>query len=106
MLASNHTLTKRRVRSAVKVTRKALNRALDAAEPRLEAAVTEISGLGRDAVKSVQKGTRRSLADLRGNYGRLERKIRRKPARVVTPGKVALVAAGVAAIAVGLLRKH
>ena len=108
MLASQSTLTKRRVRSAVKVTRKALNQALDAAEPRLEAAAVELSDLGRDAYASVRKGTRQGVADLRRNYGRLERKIRRqaKPSRSVSAGKLALVAAGVAAIAVGLLRKH
>ena len=38
---------------------------------------------------------------------KLERKIRRqaKPSRSVSAGKLALVAAGVAALAVGLLRK-
>jgi hypothetical protein len=106
MLASNSTLTKRRVRSAVKVTRKALNKALDAAEPRLEEAVVGISDLGRDAYKTVQKGSRQGLAEIKSNYGRLERKIRRRPARTISPGKLALMAAGVAAIAVGLLRKH
>ena len=107
MLVSQTTLTKRRVRSAVKITRKALNQALDAAEPRLEAAAVELSDLGRDAYKSVQKGTRQGVADLRRNYGKLERKIRRqaKPSRSVSAGKLALVVAGVAAVAVGLLRK-
>jgi len=108
MLASQSTLTKRRVRSAVKVTRKALNQALDAAEPRLEAAAVELTDLGRDAYESVQKGTRQGVADLRRSYGKLERKVRRRiaPSRSVSAGKIALVAAGVAAIAVGLLRKH
>ena len=106
MLASQSTLTKRRVRGAVKVTRKALNHALDAAEPRLEAAAVELSDLSRDAYKSVQKSTRQGVADLRRNYNKLERKIRRKPSRSVSAGKLALVAAGVAALAVGLLRKH
>ena len=108
MLASHSTLTKRRVRSAVKVTRKALNRALDAAEPRLEEAVVGISDLGRDAYKTVQKGSRQGLAEIKSNYGRIERKLRRqvRPSRTISPGKLALMAAGVAAIAVGLLRKH
>ena len=107
MLAT-HKLTKRRVRTAVKVTKKALNRALDAAEPRLEAAAVELSDLSRDAYKTMQKGTRDGLADLRSNYGKIERKIRRRvaPSRPVSAGKVALVAAGLAAVAVGLLRKH
>ena len=108
MFTSQSSLTKRRVRSAVKVTRKALNQALDAAEPRLETAAVELTDLGRDAYKSVQKGTRQGVADLRRSYGKIERKIRRqvKPSRPVSAGKLALVAAGVAAIAVGLLRKH
>jgi hypothetical protein len=106
MLASNSTPTKRRVRSAVKVTRKALNKALDAAEPRLEEAAVGISDLGRDAYKTVQKGSRQGLAEIKSNYGRLERKIRRRPARTISPGKLALMAAGVAVIAVGLLRRH
>ena len=108
MLASNSTLTKRRVRSAVKVTRKALNKALDVAEPRLETAAVELSDLSRDTYATVRKGTRQGIADLRSNYGKLERKIRRriKPAPRVSAGKVALVAAGLTALAVGLLRKH
>jgi hypothetical protein len=107
-MLNTHMLTKRRVRGAVKTTRKALNRALDAAEPRLEAAAVEIQELGQDAFTALRKGTRRGVKTLGVSYGQLERKVRRQLPRAVrstSPGKVALVAAGIAAIAVGLLRR-
>jgi hypothetical protein len=107
-MLSNHTLTKRRVRGAMKTTRKALNRALDAAEPRLEKAAVEIQGIGEDAFTALRKGTRHGLSALESGYGQLERKVRRQLPRAVrstSPTKVALIAAGIAAIAVGLLRR-
>lgn len=106
-MLSPHRLTKRRVRSAVKTTRKAVNKALDVAEPRLEAAAAEIHDLGQEAVSALRKGTRQGLAALETGYGQIERKIRRRinpPARGLTTGKVALLAAGLAAVTVGLLR--
>jgi hypothetical protein len=97
---------KRRVRGAVKTTRKALNRALDAAEPRLEAAVVELQDFGGEAVASLRKGARKGLAQLDGGYGRLAKRMRRGvKGRSFGPGKVALLAAGVAAITLGLLRR-
>jgi hypothetical protein len=108
MLLSQTNQAKRRVRSAVKVTRKAINRALDAAEPRLETAAVGVSDFGRDAYRAVQKGSRQGLIDLKSNYGKLERKVRRRvaPPRTVSAGKLVLVAAGVAVIAASLLRRH
>ena len=106
-MMENHKLTKRRVRSAVKVTRKALNRALDAAEPRLQTAAVELSHFGRGAYDAVQKGSRQGLEGLMGNYGRIERRVRRRVKGLpqLGAGRWALVAAGVAVLAVGLLRR-
>jgi hypothetical protein len=103
---STHTATRRRVRGAVKATKKTLNRALDAAEPRLEAAAESIEDLGRDAAKVVRAKSRESLSELRSGYGKLERQVRNRinPPKKRTGAKAALVAAGVAAIAVALFK--
>lgn len=103
---SRHTATRRKIRGAVKVTRKTLNRALDAAEPRLEAAAEDLQDLGRDAAKLVRVKSREGLQEIRSGYGKLERQVRGKlaPARPKSGAKAALLAAGVAAIAVALFR--
>jgi hypothetical protein len=103
----HQTFTKRRVRGAVKTTRKALNRALDAAEPRLEAAVVELQDIGQDAVAALRKGTRKGMRQVGNGYGMLEQKLRRAThRRSLSLGKLALLVVGVAAIAVGLLRSN
>jgi hypothetical protein len=106
MLLSRQTATRRRIRGAVKVTRKTLNRALDAAEPRLEAAAIELQDLGRDAVKVVRSKSRDGLSEIKSGYGKLERQVRGRiaPARPRRGAKVALLAFGVAAIAVALFK--
>jgi hypothetical protein len=104
---SKQMTTRRRIRGAVKATRKTLNRALDAAEPRLEAAAEDLQDLGRDAAKVVRAKSREGLKEIRSGYGKIERQVRGKlsPSKKTGPGaKAALVAAGVAAIAVALFR--
>lgn len=103
-MLNHHSTTKRRVRGALKTTRKAVNRALDAAEPRLESAAIGVQELGEEAYEALRKGTRQGFAKIEDGYGQIQRKLRRQKRRV-SGGKVALVAAGIAALAVGLLRK-
>jgi hypothetical protein len=106
MLSRNH-VTRRPVRQAVKITRSALNHALDLAEPRLERAAGDLEDLSRDALRSLRKGSLERLDDLKGGYGRIEKGLRKR----VTPllsrqraGKVALIAAGLAILAFGVFR--
>ena len=106
MLARNH-VTRRPVRQAVKLTRSALNHALDVAEPRLEKAAGELEDLSRDALKALRKSSLERLDDLKGGYGRIEKRVRKQ----VTPllsrqrlGKAALIAAGIAILAFGVVR--
>ena len=96
---------RRSIRGAVKKTRKTLNRALDAAEPRLEKAALELRDLGSDAAKTVRARSLDGLSELKSGYGKLERKVRNRISPPKRHGaKAALLAAGVAAIAVALLK--
>lgn len=106
-MLSRHTATRHRIRGAVKATRKTINRALDAAEPRLEAAALELQGLGRDAARAVRAKSRVGLAEIRHGYGRLERRVRSRfaPRRQHRGARMALLGAGIAAIAVALLKR-
>jgi len=106
MLSRNH-VTRRPVRQAVKITRSALNHALDVAEPRLEKAAGDLEDLSRDALKALRKSSLERLDDLKGGYGRVEKRLRKR----VTPllsrqrvGTVALIAGGVAIVLFGVFR--
>lgn len=106
MLARNH-VTRRPVRQAMKITRSALNHALDLAEPRVEKAACDLEDLSRDAIKALRKESLSRLDDLKDVTGRLEKRVRKQ----VTPflsrqrlGKVALIAAGIAVLAFGVFR--
>jgi hypothetical protein len=100
-------VTRRHVKGAVKVTRKALNRALDAAEPRLEEAAAGLEDLSRDTYKALRKSSLARLDDLRDSYAKIEKRVVKQlppPSRRKQMGKLALVAAGVAVLAFGLFR--
>ena len=64
MLARNH-VTRRPVRQAVKITRSALNHALDVAEPRLEKAAGDLEDLTREILASLRKSSLERLDDYR-----------------------------------------
>jgi len=101
-------VTRRPVRSAVKVTRQALNRALDAAEPKLESAAVELEDLTRDAYKNLRKASLSKLDDLKDGYGKLEKRVRKQLppiARSRKAARVVLASAGVLALAFVLFRK-
>lgn len=106
MLARNH-VTRRPVRQAMKITREAVNHALDVAEPRIERAAGDLEDLSRDALKVLRK---RSLEQLEGfvdGYGRLERRVKKQlppTLRRQRLGRVALIAAGLAILAFGVFR--
>jgi hypothetical protein len=106
-----HHVTPRHVKGAVKVTRKAINHALDAAEPKLESAACELEDLTRDAYKKLRKASLQQLGDIKSGYGKLERHLGRTVRKQLPPlarrknaGKMALIAVGIAALAIGLLR--
>jgi hypothetical protein len=106
MLSRNH-VTRRPVRQAVKITRNALNHALDVAEPRLERAACDLEDLTRDGLKSLRRTSLDKLDYLKAGVGIAEKRLRRR----VTPllsrqrvGKVALIAAGIAILAFGVFR--
>ena len=106
MLARNH-VTRRPVRQAMKITRSALNHALDLAEPRVEKAACDLEDLSRDAIKALRRSSLERLDDFKDVTGRLEKRVRKQ----VTPflsrqrvGKLALIAAGVAILAFGVFR--
>ncbi|HET9768736.1 MAG TPA: hypothetical protein VFS60_17960 [Thermoanaerobaculia bacterium] len=106
MFARNH-ITRGPVRQAVKITRSAVNHALDLAEPRLEKAAGDLEDLSRDALTALRKSSLERLDDFKGGYGRIEKRLRKR----VTPllsrqrvGRVALVAAGLAILAFGVFR--
>jgi hypothetical protein len=106
MFARNH-VTRGPVRQAVKITRSAVNHALDLAEPRLEKAASDLEDLSRDALTALRKSSLERLDDFKGGYGRIEKRLRKR----VTPllsrqrvGKVALIAAGIAILAFGVFR--
>jgi hypothetical protein len=105
MLSTNH-VTKKPVRQAMKITRSALNHALDVAEPRIEQAAIDLEDLSRDAIKTLRKRSRAQIEDLRDGYDRIEKRIRRRIPRhrVARVAVVALVAAGVAALIAALFR--
>lgn len=106
MFARNH-ITRGPVRQAVKITRSAVNHALDLAEPRLEKAAGDLEDLSRDALTALRKSSLERLDDFKGGYGRVEKRLRKR----VTPllsrqriGKLALIAAGIAILAFGVFR--
>jgi len=106
MFARNH-ITRGPVRQAVKITRSAVNHALDLAEPRLEKAAGDLEDLSRDALTALRKSSLERLDDFKGGYGRIEKRLRKR----VTPmlsrqrvGKVAMIAAGIAILAFGVFR--
>ena len=106
MLSRNH-VTRRPVRQAVKITRSALNHALDVAEPRLERAAGDLEDLSRDALATLRKRSLHKLDYVRAGIGIAEKRLRRR----VTPllsrrrlGKVAWIAAGLAILAFGVYR--
>ncbi len=104
---ARHHVTQRPVRQALKITREAVNHALDVAEPRIERAACDFEDLSRDALKSLRKRSAAQLDDLLGGYGRLEKKMRKRlPATLARQrfGKLALIAAGVAILAFGIFR--
>jgi hypothetical protein len=106
MLSRNH-VTRRPVRQAMKVTRSAINQALDAAEPRLERAAGDLEDLSRDALKALRKTSLSKLDDLNKGYGRLEKRVRKQISPLLSRhrvGKVALIAAGLAIVAFGVFR--
>jgi hypothetical protein len=106
MLTRNH-ITRRPVRQAMKITRSALNHALDAAEPKLESAVGDLEDLSRDALKALRKSSLERLDDIRGVYGRVEKRVRKQlPAVPMSRrvGKFALIAAGLVLVSVALFR--
>jgi hypothetical protein len=106
MLARNH-LTKRPVRQAVKITRDALNHALDVAEPRLEKAAGDLEAFSRDALKSLRDTSLSRLDDLSSSrLGKNLKKLRKNiPGQRRHRGRnVALVAAGLAVCAFFFLR--
>ena len=106
MLTRNH-VTRRPVRQAVKITRSALNHALDAAEPKLERAVGDLEDLSRDALKALRKSSLSRLDDIKGAYGRVEKRVRKQlPAMSARQrvGKLALIAAGLVLVSVALFR--
>ena len=107
MLSRNH-VTRRPVRLAVKATRSAINHALDVAEPRLERAASEIEDLSRDALKALRKTSLARLDDLADGYGRLEKRVRKQVPQLsrVRAGKVAMIAAGLAILAIGVFRSN
>src|SRR4051794_402663 len=101
-------VTPRHVRGAVKVTRKALNHALDVAEPKLESAAADLEDWTVDTYKSLRKSSLSKLDGLKGSYGSLEKRVRKQlppVARKVSTSTYLLVAAGVTALLVGLLRR-
>lgn len=106
MLARHH-VTRRPVRQAMKITREAVNHALDVAEPRIERAACDLEDLSRDALKSLRKRSAEQLDGLLDGYGRLEKRVRKRLPTTLTRqrvGKVALIAAGLAILAFGIFR--
>ena len=100
-------VTRRHVKDAVRVTRKALNRALDAAEPKLETAAGELEDLTREAYKTLRSNSLARLDDIKQGYGKIEKRVRKQlppAAKSKRAAKIALVVAGVTALAFGLLR--
>jgi len=103
MLVRHH-VSRRPVRRAVKITREALNHALDVAEPKIEKAAVELEDFSRDTWKTLRKGSLERLDDLRGNLDQLEKQVRRKVpgASRRNVGKIALVAAGLAVLSIAI----
>lgn len=106
MLARHH-VTRRPVRQAMKITREAVNHALDVAEPRIERAACDLEDLSRDALKALRRRSTEQLDELLDGYGRLEKRVRKRLPPTLTRqrvGKVALIAAGLAILAFGIFR--
>jgi hypothetical protein len=106
MLARHH-VTRRPVRQAMKITREAVNHALDVAEPRIERAAGDLEDLSRDALKALRKRSTDQLDELLDGYGRLEKRVRKRLPRTLARqrfGKMALIAAGLAILAFGVFR--
>jgi len=100
----DNNISKRPVRQAVKMTRSALNHALDVAEPRLEKAAGDLEMLSRDALKALRETSLSRLGDISSSrfVKRLRKRLPAQPRR--RAGKVALIAAGLAVIAFALFR--
>ena len=106
MLSRNH-VTRRPVRQAVKITRSALNHALDVAEPRLERAACDLEDLSRDALATLRKRSLDRLDYVKAGIGIAEKRLRRRVRPLLSRqriGKVALIAAGIAILAFGVFR--
>jgi hypothetical protein len=105
MLVKHH-VSRAPVRRAVKVTREALNHALDVAEPRLEQAAVDLEDLTRESLKALRKSSIARLDDLKGGVGKLEKRVRKQiPGRSRRRlGQLALVAAGVTVLGIFLFR--
>ena len=88
MLARHH-VTRRPVRQALKITREAVNHALDVAEPRIERAACDFEDLSRNALSRLEKKMRKRLPPTLARQ---------------RFGKVALIAAGLALLAFGVFR--
>lgn len=102
-------ITKRRVRKAVKTTRRAMNRALDRAEPRLEDAAVALEDLRRDTARRIREQSANGVDRLRLGIGRVEARVlgrTTKGKRLIGdhPGRTTLIALGLMAIVVGLMR--
>jgi hypothetical protein len=82
------------VRQVVKLTRNAINQALDVAEPRLEQAACDLEDFSRDTLEALRKGS-------------LGKRMRKQLPQLFSrnqAGKVALIAAGLAVLALGVFR--
>jgi len=104
---ARHHVTQRPVRQALKITRSALNHALDVAEPRVERAACDLEDLSRDALKVLRARSLERLDDLKGGVRHLDKSLRKQLPRSLRRqriGKLALIAAGIAVLAFGLFR--
>ena len=106
MLARHH-VTRRPVRQAMKLTRSAINHALDVAEPRIERAACDFEDLSRDTLKVLRKRSLERLDGFVDGYGRLEKRVRKQlppTLRRQRLGKLAWIAAGLTILAFGVFR--
>ena len=105
MLVKHH-VSRAPVRRAVKITREALNHALDVAEPRLERAAIDLEDLTRDSLEALRRSSIARLDDLKGGVDKLEKRVRKQipGASRRRVGRVFLIAAGVTVLGIFLLR--
>ena len=110
MFAQND--TKKKVKSAVRRTRRAIDRAIDSVEPRLTEAAVTLEGLGKDARGAYQTVRKQSQDGLRGvvsGYEKIGSQVRdlrgRKQRRQRrTASKAALLTVGAVALVLGVFR--